>query len=338
MGILSEIYKYNRFTPEDLPEFEGKLFYEGDRRRPYVVRFAVLLFLSTVIASFGVINDSAATVIGAMIIAPLMTPIMGTAAGMVMGNMPRAARSLALVASGVALVIIVSWIIGEVNFVVISSSQNSQIAGRISPRTTDLAIALASGIAGAFALSRSDVADSLPGVAISISLVPPLCVVGITLAASDLTAAWGAMLLFLTNFLSIILAGGAVLGFLGLAAASTEKLIGTARRNAFIIVALGVLLVTIPLAATSIRVISEALTESQTTEAANTWLEGSAYDLHSVKAHGDEVTILIGGPGEPPPTSDLVSALEEVSGRKLFLNLELVPVQERRLEVVPLDG
>jgi len=338
MGLFSEIYKYNRFTPEDLPEFEGKLFYEGARRRPYVVRFTVLLFLSTVIASFGVINDSAATVIGAMIIAPLMTPIMATAAAMVMGNMPRVARSLVLVVSGVALVIIVSWIIGEFNPGVISSSQNSQIGSRISPRLTDLAIALASGLAGAFALSRSDVADSLPGVAISISLVPPLCVVGLTLSVRDYAAAWGAMLLFLTNFLSIILAGGAFLAFLGLAATSTEHLTGTARRNAFIIVALAVVLVTIPLAATSNRVISEMIAESQTKEAASTWLEGSVYDLHDVDAHGDEVTILIGGTGEPPSTLDLVSALEEVSGRKLFLTLELVPMQERRLEVVPVDG
>jgi hypothetical protein len=66
-------------------------------------------------------------------------------------------------------------------------------------------------------------------------------------------------------------------------------------------------------------------------------LEGSAYDLHGADAHGDEVMIVIAGRGEPPPTSDLVSALGEVSGRKLFLNLELVPIQEQRLEVVPVD-
>lgn len=337
MGLLSEIYKYNRFTHEDLPEFEGKLFFEGDRRRPYTVQFTVLLFLSTVIATYGVINDSAATVIGAMIIAPLMTPIMATAAAMVMGNMPRAIRSLALVASGVALVIIVSWIIGLVNPEIVSSSQNSQIAGRISPRLTDLAIALASGLAGAFALSRRDVADSLPGVAISISLVPPLCVVGLTLSERDFVAAWGAMLLFLTNFLSILLAGGGFLAFLGLAAASTEELVGTARRKAFVIVALAVVLVTVPLAATSTRVVRELITEHQTTRAASKWLEGSTFELHDVNSHGDEVTILIGGTGEPPQAEDLVSAMAEISDRRLYLNLELVPIQERQLEVVPFD-
>lgn len=71
------------------------------------------------------------------------------------------------------------------------------------------AAALASGVAGAFALSRDDIADSLPGVAIAISLVPPLRVVGLSLLAGEINAATGAMLLFITNFLAIILAGGA---------------------------------------------------------------------------------------------------------------------------------
>jgi hypothetical protein len=74
--------------PEDLPQFEAKLFFEGAKRRVNLERFAVLLFLSTVIATYGVLGDSTATVIGAMIIAPLMTPIMATAAGLVMWPPP----------------------------------------------------------------------------------------------------------------------------------------------------------------------------------------------------------------------------------------------------------
>ena len=93
MNVLSEIFRDNKFRPEDLPGFESKLFFEGVRRRPYMVKFFVLLFLATVIAAFGVINDSTATVIGAMIVAPLMTPIMATAAALVMGDMDRSIRS-----------------------------------------------------------------------------------------------------------------------------------------------------------------------------------------------------------------------------------------------------
>ena len=79
-------------------------------------------------------------------------------------------------------------------------------------------------------------------------LVPPLCVVGIALSAGQGSAAWGAMLLFLTNFFSILLAGGGVLALLGLGAASTQNLQGHARRRAFIIIGLGLLLITIALA------------------------------------------------------------------------------------------
>jgi uncharacterized membrane protein len=106
MSVINEILRDNRFTPQEIPNFEKKLFFKGARLRPYLVRFTVLLFLSTVIATFGVINDSTATVIGAMIIAPLMTPIMATAAALVMGKMEWSIRSFILVIFGVLIVII----------------------------------------------------------------------------------------------------------------------------------------------------------------------------------------------------------------------------------------
>jgi len=195
VSVLSEIFRDNKFRTDDLPGFEAKLFFEGVRQRPYLVKFFVLLFLSTVIAAYGVLNDSTATVIGAMIVAPLMTPIMATAAALVMGAIDRSVKSLLLVGAGMVMVIALSWLIGVSYSGVISFSQNTQIVARVSPRTTDLMIALASGAAGAFAFSRDDIADSLPGVAIAISLVPPLGVVGISLSQGQWVSAWGAMLL-----------------------------------------------------------------------------------------------------------------------------------------------
>jgi hypothetical protein len=75
----------NRFDPEYLPSFESKLFFEGERKNRQMVNFIVLLALATVIATYGVVTDSTASVIGAMIIAPLMTPIMAAAAALTMG-------------------------------------------------------------------------------------------------------------------------------------------------------------------------------------------------------------------------------------------------------------
>ena len=112
MGILRNVIDDNKFTPDDVQPFENKLFFEGDRRRINLERFAVLLFLSTVIAAYGVLGDSTATVIGAMIIAPLMIPIMATAAGLVMGDMRRAGRAILTVIGGVAGVIFTAWFIG----------------------------------------------------------------------------------------------------------------------------------------------------------------------------------------------------------------------------------
>ena len=337
MSALSSIFRENEFTAEELPAFDKKLFFEGARRRPYLVRFTVLLFLASIIASGGIVADSTATVIGAMIIAPLMTPIMGTAAAFVMGAMDRAAKSLLLVGAGVALVIITSWVVGQVHINVISYTSASQITGRVSPRVIDLMIALASGAAGAFAMSRDDIADSLPGVAISISLVPPLCVVGIALSDGQWTAALGASVLFLTNFLSILLAGGGVLALLGLGRVAVKELSGHARRNAFLIVALGVLLVSIPLAATSLKVARETITEYRTVRIAQEWVARSEYEVRNIDARDDVVKLQIVGQGVPPIISDLVLALQDNLSYQIVLDLEIVPVDNERMDVVPVD-
>ena len=328
MGLLANIVKDNKFTPEDVAPFEAKLFFEGDKRRVSLERFAVLLFLSTVIAAYGVIADSTATVIGAMIIAPLMTPIMATAAGLVMGDMKRAGRSLLVVVAGVVGVVGLAWFIGFfLTTSVISYTANSQITARISPSLTDLMIALACGAAGAFAMSRSDVADTLPGVAISISLVPPLCVVGLGLAGAELDVAWGAMLLFLTNFLSILLAGGGVLALLGLSAAATKQLEKDKRRRAFIFVVTGALIVAIPLAATSIRVAHESIVEYRTRVLMKQWLKESSFEVNQIEANGNQVDIIISGNGDPPPLPELATNLQTKLDPQLKVRLKVVPIE-----------
>lgn len=329
MRILRNIVDNNKFTPQDVPAFEAKLFFEGAKRRVNLERFTVLLFLSTVITTLGVIGDSVATVIGAMIIAPLMRPIMATAAGLVMGDMKRAGRSFVVVVAGVAGVIGLSWLLAELNLAnVISFDTNSQITGRISPRLIDLAAALAAGAAGAFAMSRDDVADSLPGVAIAISLVPPLCVVGIGLSEGEWDAAWGSLLLFLTNFLSVLLAGGGVLALLGLSVAATKALKPRARRRAFVIVALGVLLVTIPLAAATSNVYQQSLIKGEAAQLAQEWLEGADYGIDRVTVSGDQVELVIYGSGDRPPLFELGSQLDASFDEPVNMSLVVVPSEQ----------
>ena len=328
MSLLSEMLGANRFTPEDVPRFEAKLFFEGARRRRYYEQFGVLLLLATVIATMGILGDSTATVIGAMIIAPLMTPIMATAAALVTGRMGRAGRSLLLVAVGVISVIGVSWLLGMVYSGVISFDSKSQILGRIAPRVIDLIAALASGAAGAFCMAREDISDSLPGVAISISLVPPLCVVGISLQAGQWDAAGGAFLLFLTNFLSILLAGGGVLALLGLSRAAMVRITGTARRNAFLVIIASVLLVMVPLWITGTRISEEARTEGVTKAVAIRWAAGTDYEVRSVNANLDKVVVLIIGSGTPPAFANLESELRAALQRQVTVTVDVVPAEK----------
>lgn len=327
MNTFSSILRDNRFRPEDVPNFESKLFYEGEKRRPYLERFFALLTLATIIATAGIIGDSTATVIGAMIVAPLMTPIMATAAALIMGNMNRAFSRLLLVIAGVITVIGLSWLSGLLYTGYISFTGNSQIVARISPSLIDLVAALASGAAGAFCLSREDIADSLPGVAIAISLVPPLCVVGLSLSAGETEAAMGALLLFVTNFLAILLAGGAVLAILGLNGAAQIEVRGTARRKAFALIIVAVLLVAIPLTITGRQATRQAYTESRTQQTAEEWAGGSRYRVRQVQASGNTVYIAIIGQGEPPSFEELAAAVEASVGRPLEITLEMLPSQ-----------
>jgi uncharacterized hydrophobic protein (TIGR00271 family) len=326
MGIIRNIIDDNKFSPADIPAFEAKLFYEGAKRKIGLERFAVLLFLSTYIATYGVIGDSAATVIGAMIIAPLMRPIMAVTAGLVMGNLKRAGFSFLIILAGVVGVIGLSWLLTEITVTrVISFDTNSQLSGRIAPRLLDLYVALAAGAAGAFALSRDDVADSLPGVAMAIALVTPLCVVGIGLAQGEPDAALGAFLLFLTNFLAILLAGGAVLALLGLNTATFKGLTRDARRSAFALIAIAIVLITIPLGATSIRFFEDNLVKRETIQFAREWMQGTSYGIERVRVAGDQVNLVIYGSGERPVLSELGEQLRASLGEPVDINLVIVP-------------
>ena len=329
MRVFRNIIDDNRFKPEDMTAFKAKLFFEGETRRVDLERFAVLLFLSTVIATFGVMGDSTATVIGAMIIAPLMRPIMATAAGLVMGDMKRAWSSFLIVLVSVAGVLGTAWLLTELTVMtVVSIQNNAQFSSRIQPRLVDLYAALASGAAGAFAISRKDVADTLPGVAIAISLVPPICVAGIALAEGEWAAAGGAMLLFLTNFLSILLAGGGVLALLGLNAVAVKGLVPKARRGAFLVVALGIILVTIPLGTTTLRVYQQKLIKREAIKLSEAWVDGTGYGVSQVDVRGDRVTLAIYGSGERPELSEFGDQLGASLDQPVDIRLVVVPSEQ----------
>lgn len=169
--------------------------------------FQFMLGLSAIISTLGLLADSVAIIIGAMIIAPLMGPIIGIAYSTAMGNRKLLRRSIFTTFKGVVLTVAVSYITA---LLIGLDTVESEILSRTNPTLIDFGIALAAGMAGAFTQTRRRISDAIPGVAIAVALVPPLSVVGIGLALGRGDIATGALLLFCTNLICIIFFGGLV--------------------------------------------------------------------------------------------------------------------------------
>jgi uncharacterized hydrophobic protein (TIGR00271 family) len=176
------------------------------------VDFFVMIGLAAAIATFGLLQNSPAVIIGAMLVAPLMAAIFGLSLGVVRGDLRLLRRAGSATLRGVLLAIAVATLLG---LLVPAATPQSEILSRTRPSLLDLGVALASGAAGAYALSRKGVSAALPGVAIAAALVPPLATVGIGLALGQGRIAVGAALLFLTNLVAITAAGGLVFLWLG---------------------------------------------------------------------------------------------------------------------------
>ena len=175
--------------------------------------FLAMMVLSTAIAAFGLLLSSTAVVVGAMLVAPLMTPIMGAGLALVQGNavlMKQAARSIFY---GFCCALAIGVVLG---FITPIDVPTSELLARGAPNLLDLGVALVSGIAGAYAMARPNLSAALPGVAIAAALVPPIATVGIALALGEFAVARGAVMLFGTNVVAIILSAAAVLYAVGL--------------------------------------------------------------------------------------------------------------------------
>ncbi|VAW48946.1 hypothetical protein MNBD_GAMMA03-2113 [hydrothermal vent metagenome] len=174
--------------------------------------YLVLMVLSTLLATIGLFANSAPVIIGAMILAPLMAPIVSLSMGVLRQNTELVSASGKTLVVGVLLAIFFGTLL---SLMVPLHLINSEIGARLSPTLLDLGVAIISGIAAAYASARSEIAKSLAGVAIAVALVPPLAVSGIGLSWLDWHVFSGAFLLFITNLAGIILAAVATFFIIG---------------------------------------------------------------------------------------------------------------------------
>jgi uncharacterized hydrophobic protein (TIGR00271 family) len=276
----------------------------------------VLLILAAIIATAGVIADSTATVIGAMIVAPLMTPILGVVLAITLGDRRNLVWSAVLVVVGAVTVIALAWMLGDLSPIDVLAPTNSQVAGRINPRVVDLVAALATGAVGAFALVRSDVGDTLPGVAIAISLVPPLAVVGLTWEAGASDQARGALLLFLTNVAAILFTGTIVMAMYRVRRAGLTRLetgVQTTVRARYPVLAIVVLIVvvTMPLVASGRRFRTSTLTTHSVSTIASDWAHAADWEITTVEFRDGAVVVRASGPKPVPDAPELREMLDD---------------------------
>ena len=217
------------------------------------LRFYIMVAVSTMIACLGLITNSTAVVIGAMLVAPLMTPIFGMALALVRGDTHLFGRAVRAEVAGVAAAIAMGFILG---LFLGGIDHTPEMLARTQPNLFDLLVAVFAGFAGAYALVDEKISPALPGVAIATAIVPPLANAGLCLSLGAVKGGTGSFLLFFANFLSILLVASAVFVASGMAKEyghGTRKVV--VRR--FGLAAVGFILVAVFLSHTLFQIMAE---------------------------------------------------------------------------------
>lgn len=183
-GLAGQLQRsLNRFTFTLTRIEQDELVWQAQRMAAPSLDYFVLILIASVLASLGLVLNSAAVIIGAMLVAPLMQPLIALAIGLTAGRLDLVRRGMTTLALGVFTVLVVASLIGGLTC---GQAPTTEILARGNPSWLDVVVALASGVAGAYAMARKDIPEALAGVAISAALIPLLCVTGLDLLAGSL--------------------------------------------------------------------------------------------------------------------------------------------------------
>ncbi len=289
-------------------------------------RFAALMFLSSLVASIGLLQNSAAVVIGAMMIAPLMAPIMGIAACLIMGWGHRLLRGLALVSVSAAGAVAVGWVTATL-LPATGTGLPAEVVARSSPDIRDLLVAMGAGAVGALATVHKKISAALPGVAVAVAVVPPLGAAGVLLGRGQPELARGAAILFSTNLVGIVLMAAVVFLLSGLV---PRDMFHANRRQ--ILTSLAMAIVSAVTVAMILTPRFIALTghardlEIATQTLTNMLSPGSV--LSHITASGSTVRADITSPMSPPPVQKVAASLSRALGHPVTVELSWIPVRD----------
>jgi uncharacterized hydrophobic protein (TIGR00271 family) len=213
--------------------------------------YVVLMVLSTMLATVGLYLSSASVIIGAMLLAPLMAPIVSLAMGILRGNIELFRKSIGKIVIGVFIALLSSALI---TYLFPYKPITEEMLARLNPTLLDLAVAIISGIAAAYSKSFREIIQSLAGVAIAVALVPPLAVAGIGIGRMDFYFFFQAFLLFSTNLVGIIIAATFTFRVLGFSAVVRSK-------ASLVVVFVFLALISIPLYFSFTRIVEDRVFE-----------------------------------------------------------------------------
>jgi uncharacterized hydrophobic protein (TIGR00271 family) len=331
-------YRWTDLSSADRDEVLDQLFFEGPALVSYLSRYATLMVLSVIIASLGLVGDSTAVVIGAMIIAPLMTPILALAAALVMA-WPRRQLVAALIllggcVGGVAVAWLVSSVLPAERFVVLPN----ELLARTNPTLLDLGIGLAAGAAGAYVTVRTKVGSAIAGVAIAVALVPPLAAIGILLQRGEGRLAAHAALLLLTNITTITLSGAVVFLVTGFTPKARADRLGNRIGLGFATALLAVAVVAYPLALASTDLITREKEQSTLEDQVTLWLTGRNTQIQEIEVGETDryrVAVDLSGSDPPPAPEPLASVLAHKLNHPVDLVVRYTPSSEQTAHGTP---
>ena len=300
-----------KMSPEERRKTLEQLYIppQGKEFRQYLRRFVVLLSASVLIAWCGLRSDSTAVVIGAMLVAPLMEPILAMSAALVMSWPRRFWRSALVLLMGcivtVGITVLMDLVIPH------SLILPQEVLARTRPTLLDLGVALGAGIAAGYAVAKR-ISAAAPGVAVAVALVPPLVTVGILLAEQRFELAINALLLFGTNLATIVLAATVILllsGFAPVAVRKRAKLSILAGLTTSTVAIVGM---AIPLAFHTESLIYRHLVRDAVFDSIDYWGRFTPQEIHNIALDRDVVVIDISGDIQPRALRPLA---EEIASR-----------------------
>lgn len=328
-----------RPSAEQRSAIETALYERARLGGPGTRNFLVLSVLSSTIAALGLLLDSAPAVIGAMLLGPFIVPLLAVAGALVQGWGRRLALSALMTLVGIMVSVTSGYVVGQIVGARLASDDLPTLLGAIAqPGVLDLAIALAAGMAAGYATLRTEAGGALTGVAVSVTIEPPLAATGLFLAAGNHPAMRQALLAMVTNFGALVVGATIAMAWWGFADRGTRLPLGSRRVRLGVVVWVVVLAaVTVPLTVYSRRVVDDQRFEAMVVDTVRTWdpsVHVASVDA-TVRDGVARVELSLTGPRAPEPAWRLAELLSDQRDIKVTVDVTFVLATEDHAVATP---